>query len=107
MPSFMWNVEGCNAQRAQQPHAADAQQNFLHDARGAVAAVNAQGQIAEMLFVLGQIRVEQINRHAADIHAPGLEDTPGSWRFPPSRPAVRHWRSSTGSSGRFFGFSRV
>ena len=29
------------AKRAQQAHAADAEQNFLHDARGAVAAINA------------------------------------------------------------------
>ena len=70
----MWNVDGCDAQRAQQAHAADAQQNFLHDARGAVAAINAQGQIAEMLLVLRQVGVEQIDRHAADVDAPGLED---------------------------------
>ena len=62
-----------DAERAQQPHAADAQQNFLHDARGAVAAVNAQSQIAEMLLVLRQVRVEQINGSATDIDAPRLE----------------------------------
>ncbi len=62
-----------DAQRAQQPHAADAQQNFLHDARGAVAAINAAGQVAEMLLVFRQVRVQQKHRHAAHVHAPDLE----------------------------------
>ena len=69
------HVEGGrrDAERAQQAHAADAQQHFLHDPRGAVAAINAVGQVAEMLLVLRQIRVQQIERHAPDIHAPDLE----------------------------------
>src|SRR5665213_560468 len=62
-----------DAQRAQQPHAADAQQNLLHDARGAVAAINARRQVAVKLLVLRQVRVEQKNRHAPDVDAPDLE----------------------------------
>ena len=38
-----------DAQSAQQPYAADAQQDFLHDARRAVTAVHAQGQIAKFV----------------------------------------------------------
>ena len=64
---------GLDAERAQQPHAADAQQNFLHDARRAVAAIDPRGEIAEMLVVFRQIGVEQIDRHAPDVDAPGLE----------------------------------
>jgi hypothetical protein len=70
----MWNVEGCEAEGAQQPDAADTQEDFLHDARGAVAAVDAQGEIAEMGLVLGAIGVEQVHRHAPDIHAPSVEE---------------------------------
>ncbi len=102
----MWKTDGWTPERAQQPHAADAQQHFLHDARGAVAAINAQRQIAEMLLVLRAVGIEQINRHAADVHAPGLK---GTWFMP-----ISTWQtsgsplsSSTGSSGRFFGFSSV
>ena len=62
-----------DAERAQQAHAADAEQHFLHDARGAVAAIDAQGQIAEVLFVLREIRVKEIDRDAADVDAPGAE----------------------------------
>ena len=51
-----------HAQRAQQPHAADAQQHLLHDARRAVAAIDAQGQVAEMLLVLRAVGVQQIDR---------------------------------------------
>src|SRR6202000_3000845 len=54
-------------------HAADAEENFLHDARGAVAAVNARREIAIKLLVLRQIRIEQINGAAAAVHAPDLE----------------------------------
>src|SRR3954466_10934014 len=44
-----------HAQRAQKPNATDAEENFLHDARGAVPTVNPQGQIAKTLFVLRTI----------------------------------------------------
>jgi hypothetical protein len=47
-----------HAEGAQEPHSADAEQNFLHDARRAVAAVNAQRQVAEMLLVLRSVGVE-------------------------------------------------
>ena len=64
---------GLDAQRAEQAHAADAEHDLLHDARAAVTAVHAQGQVAIMLLVLGQIRVEEQHRHAPDVHAPRLE----------------------------------
>ena len=60
-------------QQPQKAHSADAQQNLLHNPGRAVAAIDAQGQIPEMLFVLGEIGIQQINRTAPDIDAPGLE----------------------------------
>ena len=62
-----------NAQFAHQAHAANAEQHFLHDARGAVTAINAQRQIAVGLFVLRNIRIEQINGATAHDHFPRLE----------------------------------
>ncbi len=63
-----------HAELAQQANPADAQQNFLHDAHGVVAAINARGQIAEMLGVFRAVGIEQIHRHAPDVHAPGLKE---------------------------------
>jgi hypothetical protein len=91
-----------DAQRAQQAHAADAEQGFLHDARGAVAAIDARGQVAEMLFVLRQVGVEQIDRHAAHVDAPDLKSTtlmPISTLQTSRSPSA----SSTGSSGTLCG----
>ena len=45
------SLDVLKAERAQQPPTANAEQNFLHDARRAVAAVNTQRQIAETLGV--------------------------------------------------------
>ena len=72
-PSFMWKTEGCTPKRAQQAHAADAQQHFLHDAHGVVAAINPARQIAEVLGVLRAICVQKIDGISADVDPPGLE----------------------------------
>ena len=64
---------GLNTKRPQEAHTADTEQNLLHNARGAVAAVNTERQIAIVLFVLRPVRVEQINRATTDIDAPGVE----------------------------------
>src|SRR6185369_3116859 len=58
---------------AQKANSSDAQQNLLHDARGAIAAVNPERQIPKVLFVLRQVRVQQINRATTDVYAPGLK----------------------------------
>src|ERR1041384_1273400 len=47
-----------DAESAQQPHAADAQQNLLHDPRGAVSSVHSQCQIAKMSLVFLAIAVQ-------------------------------------------------
>ena len=69
------HVEGgrLDAQCPQEAHTTDAQQDFLHDARGAVAAINPQCEIAVHGLILGPIGVEQVDGHPTDIHAPGLE----------------------------------
>ena len=73
MPLVHVEGGGLDAQRAEQAHAADAEHDLLHDARGAVAAVHAQGEVAVVLLVLGQIGVEEQDRHAPDVDAPRLE----------------------------------
>ena len=65
-----------HAELAQQADAADAEQDFLHHPHRAVAAINARRQIAEMLGVVGMVGVQQIDRHAPDVHAPRLEEDP-------------------------------
>lgn len=64
---------GLEAERAQQPHAADAEHNLLHDARGTVPAIDAQREIAVVRLVFPPVGVEQIDRHPANVHAPGVE----------------------------------
>ena len=58
---------------AEQPDPADAEQEFLHDAGRAVAAVNAPGQVAVELLILRPVAVEQVDGTTADVDAPGLE----------------------------------
>ena len=48
-------------QSAEHAHPADAQQNLLHDAGGAVATIDSQGQIAKVLLVFRTIGVQQIS----------------------------------------------
>jgi hypothetical protein len=60
--------------RLQRAHAADAEQHVLGQARVLVADVQARGDPARGLGVLGPVRVEQEQRHAADVHAPDLRD---------------------------------
>ena len=59
-----------DAQRAQRPHAADAEDDFLLDARLAIAAVEARRQLAVPGRVLVEVGVEQEQAHVADPHAP-------------------------------------
>ena len=54
-------------------NATDAQQHLLHNACRAVAAIDAQSQVAEMLLVLGAIRIQQIDHRPADVRPPGLK----------------------------------
>ena len=74
-PSLVWNTSasrtagqlGPDAQRA---HAADAEQQLLQEAVLAAAAVEAVGDVAERVLVLGDVGVEQQQRHAADRDLP-------------------------------------
>ena len=61
-----------DAERPEQARAADAEEHFLHDAHGGVAAIDAGGEVAEMLGVFRQVGVEQIDGDAPDVHAPSL-----------------------------------
>src|SRR5437660_8075698 len=58
------------AERLQHADAADAQNDFLLDARFAVAAVEPRRQLAVPRRVLLQIRVEQVQLDATDPDAP-------------------------------------
>ena len=59
-----------DAQALQHPHAADAEDDLLLDARLAIAAVEARRELAIPRRVLFEIGVEQEERDAADAHAP-------------------------------------
>ena len=66
-----------DAERAQGANAADAEDDFLLDARLAIAAVQPRRQLAVPGRVLLEVRVEQVELHAADAHAPdGHEHRP-------------------------------
>lgn len=51
------------AERAQHPHAADAEDHLLAEPHAVIAAVEVIGEAAVALGVLGQVGVEQIHRH--------------------------------------------
>ena len=69
-PSFRWKAAGSDAERLQRADAADAEDDFLLDARFAVAAVEPRRQLAIPRRVLFEIGVEQIQLDAAEAHAP-------------------------------------
>src|SRR2546427_9593812 len=64
---------GLDSRGAKGGKPADAQQDFLHNTRGAVASIDAECEVAKMLLVFGPIGIQQINRNPADVYAPGLE----------------------------------
>jgi hypothetical protein len=64
---------GLDAEGPEQAKAADAEEDFLHDASGAIAAVDAEGEVAKVALVFLAIGVEQENRDTADVGAPGLK----------------------------------
>ena len=61
---------GLDAERAQRAHAADTEDDFLLDARLAVAAVEPRRQLAVPRRVFREIGVEEEQAHAAKAHAP-------------------------------------
>jgi hypothetical protein len=61
---------GVHAERAQHAHAADAQDDLLAQAHGAVAAVEAVGDLLVLRGVAVDVRVHQVQRHAAHLHLP-------------------------------------
>ena len=75
-------------------HAADAEDDFLLDARLAIAAVEARRQLAIPRRVLGEIGVEQEQPHAPEPHAPhrGQHRAIAQRHRGDARPAVRRDR---------------
>ena len=66
-----------DSERAQGAHAADPEDDLLLDARLAIAAVQPRRQLAVPGRVLFEVRVEQVELHTADSHAPdGHEHRP-------------------------------
>jgi hypothetical protein len=61
-----------DAQRAQRGHPAGAEHGVLRQARVRVAVVQARGDPARDPVVLGQLGVEQEERHTADVDPPDL-----------------------------------
>ena len=65
---------GVQAHRLQGAHAADAQHDFLPDARVDVAAVELVGDVAVLRQeVFRNVGVEQVERDAADLDLPDLD----------------------------------
>ena len=76
-PSLVWNTSGVGvagdaAVGADGPHAADAEQQLLHQPVVGAAAVQAVGDVAGGGVVLGHVGVEQQQRHPADLGHPDL-----------------------------------
>ena len=63
---------GVDAEPAEQPHPADAEQDVLGEPGRLVADVQARRDPALHLRVVGAVDVEQVERHAADVDAPDL-----------------------------------
>src|SRR6185436_13877495 len=61
---------GADAERLERADAADAEDDLLLNARLAIAAVEARGELAIPRRVFRQVGVEQVQRDAADEHAP-------------------------------------
>ena len=61
------------AQRAQEPHAADAEDDLLADAPVEAALVELPRERAEVLRVALVVGVEQVKRRAAELELPGAE----------------------------------
>ena len=70
MPFIRVPYGGSNAKGAEQPHAADAQQNFLAKPHLLVASVEASGQCAVLRCILGHICIDQVQRDAAYSNSP-------------------------------------
>ena len=61
-----------DAERTQRFHTADAEHQLLTNARAVVAAVQPRGQLAIFRAIAFDVAVEQVQLHAADVHAPHL-----------------------------------
>ena len=62
------------ADRGERARAADAEHDLLLEARDAVAAVEAVGDVAVALAVLRQVGVEEVQRDVADPRLPDLDE---------------------------------
>ena len=69
-PSLRCHTVGAMPMRAQRAHAADAENDFLLDARFAIAAVEPRRQLAIPRRVFREVGVEQEQPHAPEPHAP-------------------------------------
>jgi len=74
----------------QRTHAADAEHDFLLEARGAVAAVEPVGDVAIVEGVFVEVGIEQVQRHVPHLHLPDLhlQGTPRQIELDPDFGAV-------------------
>ncbi len=72
----MWHTFGLLAQGAQGANAADAQHHLLADAHLVIAAVELGRDQAVIGAVFLQVGVQQVERHAADLHPPDVHLEP-------------------------------
>src|ERR1043166_4447472 len=60
-------------ERAQHPHATDAENDFLANARIDITSIRERGQATKILGILRNVGIEKIDGTAADIDPPNLE----------------------------------
>ena len=101
----MWQTVGERPERLERVDAADAEHDLLADAELLVAAVERAGDRAVGRGVLLEVRVEQEERDAADLHPPELradDRRAGTCTRMMSRLplAVEHRRAPAGGASR-------
>ena len=88
-----------DVERLEHARAADAEQAVLREPDVRVAVVDARRRPAAHRVVLGQLGVEQEQRHAADLHAPDLERRSRGRRSSPRAAAARRPSPLTSAIG--------
>ena len=91
-PSLRWQTSGRRPSAPQQAPAADAEDDLLRQAQLRSAAVELAGDAAVGRRVGGIVAVEQVERHAPDLHLPGAQPDRAARAAPPPGGATRRRR---------------
>ena len=72
-PSLRWQTSRLEPERREQPPAADAEHELLHEAQIGAAAVELARDAAVRGIVRRVVAVEQVELHPSDLHLPGAQ----------------------------------